>query len=411
MGVESALESLGGELPAGSAAGHEAVQYQGKSDDISHFAQAYLNREGISLLNIDQAPSAGTRAISSVAPAFGGYQPAEGYTKGKDGSFWPKDPTLRDKLAESKALPGLESSEDLGAIMGGKQVTALTPDVTAKLDAKYGKGKWIVKTYDDNAFAGRGIFFPQRSEQIKRDAQSAIWSAGENLARYGFRIGRDPDTGRAFGLVHDSGDIYQFGTPEYENTIHGDARHWADQAQAAAANEQGAAMPQGEDGRYWAMMAQPAFEVVGASEAARAAGKTWEGTREGRVHIVTRNGKAELVPHSTWIKGDHLPVVFEDDYTRAMAQAAVDAINALPESDRQGQIYAPDIVNTTSGPRVVEANPANETGSSGYLSDNPFIIDSYVSKLTGREPAHVRFIRQLLSDRRQQGQRQKAPAS
>ena len=45
---------------------------------------------------------------------------------------------------------------------------------------------------------------------------------------------------------------------------------------------------------------------------------------------------------------------------------------------------------------------ANYNCLDAYLGDNPFIIDSYVSHLTGREPAHVRFIRSVL--------RKKAPA-
>lgn len=38
-------------------------------------------------------------------------------------------------------------------------------------------------------------------------------------------------------------------------------------------------------------------------------------------------------------------------------------------------------------------------GASGYLQDNPMIIDAYTSHLVGREPSHVKFIRRLLSNR------------
>jgi hypothetical protein len=238
------------------------------------------------------------------------------------------------------------------------------------------------------------VFFPQRAEQIRRDAQDTIWTAGSQVARYGIQLDRDK-AGRVIGLKHEGGDTYKFGSKEYTDTIDGDVRHWADRAAAAAGSERGAELPGGGH----EFMAQPAFAAVGVSDADRAAGKTIA-PGEGRVHIVTWNGKAELVPHATWIKGEPLPVVFENADTKAMAQAAVDAVNTLPESERQGQIYAPDILKAEGGHKVVEANPANDTGSSGYLGNNPLVIDSYVSHLTGRDPAHVRFIRKLLGSRK-----------
>jgi hypothetical protein len=266
------------------------------------------------------------------------------------------------------------------------------------MDERYGKGQWIIKAYGDEAAAGYGIFFPQRAVQIAQNARDTIWSAGEHLDRYGFKLARGKN-GEVEGIIHESGDAYPFGSEEYESTIHGDVRRWADKALEASQDEKGASLPGG--GKDF--MAQPAFKAVGVSDADRASGKTIA-PGEGRVHIVTRNGKAEIIPHSTWIKGDSLPVVFEDDDTKAMAQAAVDAINALPESERNGQIYAPDIIKAEEGYRVVEANPANETGSSGYLGNNPFIIDSYVSHISGgRDPAHVKFIRKLLTSRKKEG--------
>ena len=47
----------------------------------------------------------------------------------------------------------------------------------------------------------------------------------------------------------------------------------------------------------------------------------------------------------------------------------------------------------------MEANPSNTVGGSGYIGDNPLVIDAYVSHMTGREPAHVKFIRDLLTKR------------
>jgi hypothetical protein len=394
VGVESALGALG-EGSVGND--RKSVEYEGgwDKDAFDHddpgrhmaaFSEAYLNRHGITLSH-QSAGDADIPVVSSAAPDFGGSS-----EKRTDQDFLVQSPTLTNKLEEAKRLPGLERSEDINKVMGQK-VTHLTPEVLAKLDAEYGKGQWIVKAYGDEAAAGYGIFFPQRAEQIRRDAQNEIWHAGSAISRYGFSIDRDKD-GAPIGIAHQSGDKYKFGSPEYESTINGEVRRWADRAAKAAQNERGASLPDG--GKDF--MVQPAFKAVGVSDEDRAAGRTIA-PGEGRVHIVTRNGKAELIPHSTWIKGEGLPVVFESDDTRAMAQAAVDAINKLPESERQGQIYAPDIIKAADGYRVVEANPANSTGSSGYLGNNPMIIDAYVSHLTGKTPAHVAFIRRLLSQK------------
>lgn len=392
VGTDASLRSLGEEV-VGVRGQH--VQYEGSKsreilwDSMGEFAEAYLNRHGIIPVfegaGVDSAlPVASSQTVADAA-----------LNRQAPGDFTPADPTLANKLVEAQHLPGLESSEDLAKLAGvDGNVTHFAPDVVAKLDERYGKDGWIVKSYGPEGYSSFGVFFPQRVRQLQEDARNAIWAAGENLARYGFRLGREPDSGRVFGLVHESGDVYQFGTPEYANTVYGDAAHWAERARAAAGDEGGAELPLG--GRQF--MAQPAFPVVGVSEEERAAGKLIA-PGEGRVHVVTRNGRAEAVPHSTWLKGQPMPVVFEDDGTRAMAQAAVDAINALPESERQGQIYGPDVVKTADGYRAVEANPAAEGGGSGYLTDNPLVIDAYTSHILGREPAHVRFVRNLLSQR------------
>jgi hypothetical protein len=201
---------------------------------------------------------------------------------------------------------------------------------------------------------------------------------------------------RIMGIKHQGGDQYWFNSEKYGNTIQGDARQWADKAQTAAPNERGAALPDG--GRDF--MAQPAFKVVGVSEEERAQGVTIKQGSEGRTHVVVRNGKAEWIPHTTWMKGESLPVVFESEDTKGMVQAALDAINKLPEHQRNGQVYAPDIVKTADGFRVIELNASVEYGASGYLGDNPFVMDSYVSHLTNRSPAHVRFIRNLLTKKK-----------
>lgn len=388
VGTDEALKSLGAE---GGKGDKGETRYEGEEagwEDMSSFARDYLARNGITSV-YEMGTTSDVRTISSSSPAFGGEGGA-----GHPEDFQPKDPTLKDKLEESKNLPGLETSEDLGVIMG-KPVTHLTPDVLAKMDERYGKGQWIIKTYGDYAYAGNGIFFPQRAAQIPQDAKNTIWASGEHLAKYGFSHWRDKD-GQIIGIKHQGGATYRFGSANYDQTINGEVREWADRTAAVAGSEQAAELPFGGQD----FMAQPAFPVVGITNEERAQGITFKKGQEARTHIVTRNGKAELIPHTTWLKMESLPVVFEDNETRAMAQAAVDAINALPDSEKQGQIYAPDIVRTADGYKVVEANPANATGSSGYLGDNPFIIDSYVSHLTGREPGHVRFIRNLLSKKK-----------
>lgn len=387
VGAEAALASLGEDRGMGD---DKATLYEGGWDDMGQFAESYLNRNGITPVYFTGQGEPGTRTVSSMSPSQGGSDP---YLVE---DFKPKDPTFKNKLVESQHLPGLESSEDVSKIMGSK-VTNLTPDVTAKMDERYGKGQWIIKAYGDEAAAGYGIFFPQRAAKLQQDAKDTLWGAGEQIGKHGFELARD-ESGKVVGIKHSGGETYAFDSDKYNDNIYGDVKHWADKAAAVAGNESGAQLPgEGKD-----FMAQPAFPVVGVSDADRAAGRTHEGTGEGRVHITTRNGKAEIVPHSTWIKGEHLPVVFESDETRAMAQAAVDAINALPESERSGQIYAPDIVRSKDGYKVVEANPANDTGSSGYLGNNPFIIDSYVSHLTGRSPAHVNFIRKILASKKKE---------
>jgi hypothetical protein len=390
VGVAAALDSV---RASGSEGKGEKGQYEGawKIDRVSDFVQPYLERHGITLVgtfSLDDYDRS-KPLVSSLSPT---QDRSEDTGSKKD--YLPEDPTLEDKLQEAKNLPGLEKSEDINNLMG-KQVTHLTPDVLAKLDETYGPGQWIVKAYGEDAAAGYGIFFPQRAIQIAQNARDTIWAAGENLAKYGFSLRRDKE-GKVIGLQHTTGDTYDFGKRKYDKTIDGEVRYWADKAAEAADSEHAAMLPGG--GKQF--MAQPAFPVVGISDADRAAGVTIKQGVEGRVHVITRNGKAEIVPYSSWMKQDHFPVVFETEDTRAMAKAAQDAINALPESERNGQIYAPDIVKTKDGWRVVEANPANHTGSSGYLGDSPFIIDSYVSHLTGRTPAHVQFIRNLLTQRK-----------
>jgi hypothetical protein len=349
---------------------------------MGHFMEAYLARNGIIAVTGDTSDP-DSKLISALGKP----------DKYVAGDFKPKNDAFKDKLDESKHLPGLEKSEDISTLMGEK-VTHLSQKTLDKLDETYGKGKWIVKCYDDNAAAGYGISFPQRAAAIVQDARNTIWTAGERLGNYGFELNRDKDN-KIIGLKHRSGDTYDFGSEKYTSTIGGDARHWADRAALAANHEQGTMLPEG------AFMVQPAFEAVGISDAERAAGKTWHEKNEGRVHLVTKeDGTVEVVPHATWLKGGNLPVVFEDEDTKAMAKAAQDAINQLPAEARKGQVYAPDVMKTKDGYRVVELNAQGDFNGSGYLHDNHFTIDAYTSHLVGREPSHVKFIRDILTTRK-----------
>ncbi len=421
VGTEEALKGLGIDL--GDGKGKQA-QYKGMwenehggLDFINGMVEPYLRRHGIIPTVAGAAPIKGAAVVSprtverEEALKTGGHAPVKQTLTKEDAEA---------KLEEAKRLPGLAKSEDLAVIMGGRRgdaVTHLTPDVTRKLDAEYGEGKWIVKSYGESAFAGHGIYFPQKAKQQQKDAQDAIWASGGDLGKYGFshlREGGKPD-GTIVGIKHEGGDEYRFGTDKYHNTIQGHVREIGDRVAEAAKHEKGAQLAGEDDGkgnevnigkRY---MAQPAFDVVGITEQERAQGKLFA-PGEGRVHIVTKDGKAEIIPHSTWLKGndnkwEDMPVVFETDDHKKMQKAALDAINALPHSERQGQVYGPDIVKTKGGYSVVEANPANEAGGSGALGDNPFIIDAYASHVVGRSPAHVRFIRDLLTKR----SKEKAP--
>lgn len=730
VGGQAALDALG---KAGTPGTTHEVQYWGvaTAEDRWHhmgdFIQSYLARNGIHTVIEHSDPK---------LPLVSAYGKTDKFVASQD--FKPNIGSFQNKLDESKSIPGLEKSEDINKLMG-KPVTHLTDEVINKLDETHGKGQWIVKAYGDEAAAGYGIFFPQRAQAIRQDAQNTIWQAGEHLDKYGFKLGRNLD-GKVFGIIHNSGDIYQFGTHEYDHTIHGDVKNWAEKASVAAHNEHGAMLPddgkeaqgvvkraseemgkhgfstmrddkgliigikheggneypfegdkfgrvtksspnvggqehdvhedadnnkfikltkgghfgqnkdlgeyldrhrvsnelwpelgykfhgitqdaegrpqavmsmnrvegthpeqheihqwfdkhgfvpvkeedkgfkhwdpkddylvqswkdpktgtiigdahsknfiktskgivpidvdvipgknyeapneretrpagttveggkgsgvgrgsqvsvddarraaqidatkpesgrapetfihelnkhgveglpegKGENGRFdhphevqseynrkvietaktsgdfispnsynrdihgdvrtaadkiadvakhehlqntdpnhsLEFMAQPAFKAVGISDAERAAGKTFHATNEGRVHLMVRDGKAEVIPHSTWLKGGNLPVVFENDDTRAMAKAAQDVINQLPEHARKGQVYAPDVMKTPNGYKVVELNPQGDAAGSGYLTDNHFTIDAYTSHLTGREPLHVQFIRNLLT--------------
>ncbi len=448
VAVKQLSEERRGEVPT------EKVQYQGTGwfddDNDTRFLKNYLEHVGITIQdNYETSFERGRRIVAS-AP-----------TKTAKSSAGRSDlvaraTNIQTKLEESKMLPGLESSEDIHKTMGYK-VNQFTPDVLAKLDSTYGKGKWIIKSYGDEAYAGFGVLFPQRIKEIQRSSREALWDCNKQLRRYGYSLYRG-ENGDYEGITNNAGTTIRFGSPELFKVTNSTVKKLANVAAASAPQEKGTRLPltpedalrqdygvtiirgqdgkvsgvTDEDGRYISVtskewkhlgewdtmgqaldrateaintnqkpdarfMAQPAFRAVGVSEMDRALGATWETSHEGRVHVVTRDGKASVVPYATMAnRGDPFPVVFANDEIRAMEKAVQDAIDALPASERAGQTYAPDVMKTKDGWRVVELNASVETAQSLWLEENPFVIDAYVSHLSGRDPMHVNFIRDLV---------------
>lgn len=452
VGMDAALKAL----EEHDAEGGKEVQYEGVYDAMigdGGFLESYLNNVGISLVGQ-------STAVDPNKPLVSGFSAKNLKDLGRDrqarpGDYIPTDQTLSDKLQEAKALPGLEKSEDIDKVIGS-HVTRFTPDVIEKLDSTYGKDGWIVKSYGEEAYAGYGVFFPQRLKQIQRDAKSVVASANYELRDMGYGLVRD-DQRQAIGIKHGRA-IVHFGTPEFDQ-LPNHVRKLGKQVQQAAASEQAARLPispsealnqdygisfradgkgvtdwDGKDYDFdtpqfeklmksdngvvgvamdraredleWRkqgfnpdpkFMVQPAFKAAGVSDYDRAMGNTWETAKEGRVHAMVKDGKASAIPFATLAsRYDYFPVVFESEDTKAMEKAVEDAINALPESERTGQLYAPDVVKTKDGWRVIELNPSAEGGGSDWLGSNPFVIDALVSHVVGREPAHASFIRNVL---------------
>jgi hypothetical protein len=462
VGVDMAAKELG---DAKERTPGEKVQYSGSRDweeeteeDEAQFIKEYLDQTGI----IIQSGSTFDPSMRTIAAAPIGDKTDY---KAKEGDYVPTDAKVvnQSKLVESKMLPGLESTEDINVIVG-KEVTGFTPEVMSALDSKYGEGKWIVKSYGDESYAGFGVFFPQRIKQMHAEARDAILDTERKLRRYGYTTARD-NSGKIVGITNSrgNGSPLAFGTSGIASIPDKNVRKLAAQMARHARSEDGVQLPMSsEDQLYqdygikirwgkggeadgvvdpfgenvdfgtpkydrmlaldgyetgWAyvieralswkgerpknaFMAQPAFQAVGVTEEDRAYGATYETSTEGRVHIVVKDGRASVIPYATLAsRSDSIPVTISTDDTRAMEAAAQATIDALPESERVNQVYAPDVIKTTEGWRAVELNPSTEFGSSGWLEHNPLVIDAYVSHITGREPAHVAFMRSLLADR------------
>lgn len=432
----------------------EKVAYKGSGyfppGPASAFLRKYLGEAGI-ILQSSNRLSPKSKVIASA--------PVPGARVAKPGDVTAQPTNVETKLEESKLLPGLESSEDINKVVG-HEVRQFTPGVIKKLDNVYGKNRWIVKSYGDEAYAGFGVFFPQRLAEIKRNARQELWDANRKLGKYGYTLARDKNNEIVGIQSKTTNNVYKFGSKEYSGITNKEVKRIGNMASASAPQEKGARLPAtsedslrqdygillvkdksgkvtgvtNEEGKHiqintpeWKalmewdeqvgypvdraigaaessepldsrFMVQPAFEAVGVSDRDRALGYTWETSNEGRVHVVTRNGKASVVPYATLAgRSDVFPVVFKNDDIRAMEKAVQDTIDALPESERAGQVYAPDVMKTKDGWRVVELNASVETGSSLWLEENPFVIDAFVSHIVGREPSHARFIRELLT--------------
>lgn len=440
----------------------EKVQYVGTGyfvgDPNVKFLKEYLDEVGITLIPDYRTMKGFDRSKPLVASA-----PIDNAVKvSKEGDQIARQTNIQTKLEESKLLPGLESSEDIHTVVG-HQVSQFTPEVISRLDESYGKGKWIVKSYGDEAYGGFGVFFPQRVKQIQREARQTIYEANKQLAKLGYSLVRGENKKVTGIRDNKSSATYSFSNRGYESIKDERVKKLARQVAASAPQEGGAVLPvnsevsarqdygvtfrknnrgkvthvvdddgtvtavkspeydklynnkwddlkgyyidktvsaidhgyaSGEDSRF---MVQPAFKAVGVSELDRALGFTWETSNEGRVHVSTKDGKASLIPYATMAgRSDAFPVVFANDDIRAMERAVQEAIDALPESERNGQVYSPDVMKTTQGWKVVELNAASEFGQSMWLEENPFVIDAYVSHLAGRAPSHAQFIQSLL---------------
>lgn len=456
-GIES-LDEVLGEMRGDLGEPTSKVQYKGTgyfAEDYPadvKFLKDYLDHTGVIFLTEAEDPTGDTEVVATAPIDLG--------KKRIKPRFRAADTNFEHKLEESKALPGLETSEDIETLMG-KEVPAVTGEVMSRLDEVYGKGKWIIKSYGDESYAGFGILFPQRIKEIKRAARQTIVDANNKLKKLGFSLAR----GEQGGIVGVKGDgiVYRVNTPEYAN-LDKKVRKIAKSAIMAAPDENGARLPvnyedsleqdyginlrrdendkvigiitpYGEEidfktkeyKKFLArndqdvgiegmtehvinravyasrtgnirFMAQPAFQAVGVTAMDRAVGNTWETSTEGRVHVVTEGGRASVVPYATLAnRGDTMPVVFPSKDSLAMEAAVQRAIDALPESERSGQVYAPDVIKTKNGWEVVELNASSEAGQSMWLEENPLVIDAFVSHLNDREPSHVRFVRSLIN--------------
>jgi len=337
------------------------------------------------------------KVISTLTPKARESQEEPAYPEHTQIAFRPAESGLTDKLKEAKHIPGLESSEDLNVIIGAP-VTHINDSVVKTLDDRYGKDAWIIKPYTGDAFAGHGIFFPERVEEFQKQQKELMWDAERSLASTGLSMVKDQKTGVVSGVQNEQGDYFNLDSPEYAKLA---------QTNHALANLSIAHMRGATKGiplldregmvTGKGYMAQPAYQAISQAEkASRAEGAPYAHT-EARVHVITNKGQAQVVPYGTFYKRRPFPIVFQDNDSREIERVAHEAVMNVPESERQGHVYAPDVIKTPQGYKVVELNPSNEIGSSGHLGSNPLIIDAYVSALQGHKPGFAQFIERVLT--------------
>lgn len=435
----------------------------GDTKQEGDFIKAYLQKAGVNLVQQDTEMNPDLPHVSTWSEKNLKEQGRPERTA-KAGDYLAKDASFaNDKLQEAKLLHGDDKAEDVSKLMG-KQVTNLTPDVTSSLDEKYGKGGWVVKSYGEEAYAGFGVIFSQRAAQVKGDAKAVIADARSQLKDKGYGLVREDKGGEIIGISKGKRAILFGGEefdhlPKGVQTLGKQVRQAAPNehgmrmprsSEDVLQNDYGMTLRRGKDGvpngvvdwdgREHALdskfiqkfenqeggsagkilhralerdedrrngfnpdpkfYVEPANKALGVTASDRAAGATWETAREGRVHVITRDGKAEAVPYATMMgRGDSIPVVFHNDDSRAMEKAVQDAVNKLPVAERSGQMYAPDVMKTKDGWKVIELNPAAVGGGSDWLGGNPLVIDAVASHVVGREPMHVKFVRDLLQSK------------
>jgi hypothetical protein len=247
VGIEAADEALGEEKRVDI--GHIAYKGSGyhKEDDNTDYIRKYLARAGL-YFQPGSDPVSGTSTVASHPI------PKEDRHKYTSTSVIPGSTTFENKLEEAKHLPGLESTEDLDVIVGSP-TKHVTNDILTKLDERYGKDSWIIKSYGDEAYAGFGIYFPQYIQTLKQGSRAMIHEVNSAAAGYGLRLARDK-SGKFVGFTNGS-QITPFGATAYpvSKTIEGRPPHVATNhlnriarvAQRAQANEFGPHLPRSSE--------------------------------------------------------------------------------------------------------------------------------------------------------------------
>lgn len=238
--------------------------------------------------------------------------------------------TIVDKLTEAKATSGIPDTRSF-AELGLNEISMQS---LAALDQQFGENGWIVKTFiGDNAVQGKGVYTATFLKKI----------VSENPELFEGRTTNSLMVQRMYDL------------PDTE----------------------------------------------GLAEAYSKSSPIFYGN-EVRVHAITdpATGDVTIVPFATFRKGervelpDRVPVIFNDADIETAERAAKAALDALPVQERLGSMFGVDVIRTRDGWGVVELNPTvpgsaatlDEGGGSGYISDNIYAQDAFVSAMLGKPP-------------------------